>query len=608
MVDPQKFCNRVNQLFESNQESGRDELVFKDGKVIDCYTAPVVGTDGTNYGRVWFFRDITESKQASHELGSAVLKAKRMLDDADRSRRALLSVVEDQKLAEERLRESEERFRSLYDSMNEGMALQRLVYDASGTATDFVIESVNPAYERFFGQRAVDVVGRKASEVKGTPLVSHLDVFADVVKTGDPVHFETSDDATGKILRVSVSKPGPERFATVFDDITEIQRMSAQIQQSQRIESVGRLAGGIAHDFNNMLSIILGNTELALEKLKPSSPLYADLAEIRMAAQRAAELTRQLLAFARRQTVAPKVINLNETLAGMISMLRRMLGEDIDVSWCPQTELWPVKIDPSQVDQILANLCVNARDAISGTGRLTIETQNLTLDTLHGMSDTDADPGDYVMLVVSDTGCGMSKEVIKHVFEPFYTTKQLGEGSGLGLATIYGIVKQNRGFIHVYSEPGRGATFKIALPRYTGAAETDTRAQTDENRTLYGEETILLVEDDPAILAMTKGMLKKLGYRVHDANSPQEALCVARQMNGAFDVLLSDIVMPEMNGIKMAKLLTSEYPKVKSLFMSGYTAAAIVRQGVLEDSVHFIQKPFTIQALSQKIRKALDNG
>ena len=313
-------------------------------------------------------------------------------------------------------------------------------------------------------------------------------------------------------------------------DITERKRaeeekdkLQAQLLQAQKMESVGRLAGGVAHDFNNMLSAILGHAELAMMRCTPSEPIHAHLKVIEDSAHRSADLTRQLLAFARKQTVAPKVLDINDTVSGMLKMLLRLIGEDIDLVWMPGAGLWQVKIDPSQIDQLLANLCVNARDAIAGVGKVTIETENIAFDEAYCAVHPGFACGEYVMLAVSDDGCGMDKEVLDHIFEPFFTTKEVGKGTGLGLATVYGIVKQNEGFINVYSEPDKGTTFKIYLPRFVGEAMEPTAESTAETPKGHGE-TVLLVEDEPVILDVSREMLEQLGYTVLIAGTPGEAL------------------------------------------------------------------------------------
>jgi PAS domain S-box-containing protein len=386
----------------------------------------------------------------------------------------------------------------------------------------------------------------------------------------------------------------------------EGQRLSLQnqLQQAQKVESIGRLAGGVAHDFNNMLSIIMGHAELGLMECDDKHPIYDNLLEIRNSAERSADLTRQLLAFVRKQTVSPKIIDLNETVSGLLKMLQRLIGEAISIHWVPAPELWQVKIDTSQLDQILANLCVNARDAISDIGKIIIETHNISVDETFTKTHMEALPGEYVQLTVSDSGIGMSKEILANIFEPFFTTKELGKGTGLGLATVYGAVKQNNGFIDVYSEPGTGTTFKIYLPRCLDKST----AATTENPTepVKGHETILLVEDEPAILAMTKTILNKIGYNVLEAATPGEAMRLAREHSGTIHLFMTDVVMPEMNGRDLAKNILVLYPGIKRLFMSGYTADVIAHHGVLDDGVHFLQKPFNMNALSGKLREVLD--
>ncbi len=384
----------------------------------------------------------------------------------------------------------------------------------------------------------------------------------------------------------------------------EKDKLQARLNQAQKMESIGRLAGGVAHDFNNMLQAILGNTALALEQVPPSHPLRNDLQEIQQAAQRSADLTRQLLAFARKQTIAPKVLNLNDTVASMLQMLRRLIGEGIELSWIPGRDLWSVKIDPSQFDQILANLCVNARDAIGDTGKVTIETSNLTLDDTYARSHPECAPGDYVLLAVSDTGKGMDEETRSHLFEPFFTTKQLGQGTGLGLATVFGIVKQHLGAISVYSEPGQGTTFKIYLPR--AEAPPSRESPHPERASPRGTETVLLVEDENQILGLARRILERQGYTVLAARTPSAAIELAQRHSGSIHLLLTDVVMPEMNGREPQKRIAAFHPGLRCLFMSGYTANVIVHHGVLDEGVQFLQKPFTIESLAGRVRETLE--
>ncbi len=383
-------------------------------------------------------------------------------------------------------------------------------------------------------------------------------------------------------------------------------KLQAQLTHAQKMESVGRLAGGVAHDFNNMLGIILGYTELAMDRVEPDEPLHADLEEIRKAALHSADLTRQLLAFGRKQTITPRVLDFNETVEGILTMLRRLIGEDINLVWIPGHGLWPVKMDPEQINQILANLCVNARDAIADVGKITVETNNTILDDEYcALQAGNLTPDEYVTLTVSDDGCGMDGKTLLLVFDPFFTTKEVGKGTGLGLATVYGIVKQNNGSINVYSEPDQGTTFKIYLPRY--AAKTEPLPETvPVQATARGHETILLVEDEPAILKMTTIMLKRQGYTVLTASFPGEAIRLASEHSGRIGLLLTDVIMPEMNGRDLAKHLSSICPNVKCLFMSGYTANVIAHHGLLNENEQFIQKPFSLKNLGVKVREILD--
>jgi two-component system, cell cycle sensor histidine kinase and response regulator CckA len=394
-------------------------------------------------------------------------------------------------------------------------------------------------------------------------------------------------------------------YLAVKEDITERKKLEENFHQAQKMESVGRLAGGVAHDFNNMLSVILGHTELALDNMAPNDPLYDDLKAILNAAKRSTDITQQLLAFARKQTIAPKVIDLNETIEGMVKMLRRLIGEDIDLAWLPGTVIWPVRMDPSQIDQVLANLCVNARDAIAGVGKLTIETGTTTFDTAYCADHAGSTPGNYVLLTVSDDGCGMDRQTLDKLFEPFFTTKDVGKGTGLGLATVYGIVKQNQGFINVYSEPGQGTTFRIYFPAHETVKTQTVPEQIAAIPRAQGKETILLVEDEPTILQMTTLMLERLGYTVLAANTPGEALDLARQHAGGINLLMTDVVMPEMNGRDLATNLQSFNPSLRSLFMSGYTANVIAHHGVLDEGVHFLQKPFSKKDLAIALCQAL---
>lgn len=524
--------------------------------------------------------------------------------------------ITERKQAEEALRESEQKARAIFD----------LSFGFIGLLTpDGTLLDANRSALDFAGIQLSEVVGKPFWE---TPWWSHSPEMQNRIRAA--VH----DAAKGKLVRSEATHPAQDGSIHFIDftlkpvmdetgrvtllipegrDITERKRaeesqlhLHEQLTQAQKMESVGRLAGGVAHDFNNMLSVILGNAEMAMVQVDQTQPIHSHLEEIRTAGKRAANLTRQLLAFARKQTVVPKVLDLNETVEGMLKMLRRLIGEDIDLAWLPGTGLWPVKVDPSQVDQILANLCVNARDAIAGVGKLTIETGNAAFGEACGTGHAGFPSGEFVLLAISDNGCGLAKETLEHIFEPFFTTKEMGHGTGLGLATVYGIVKQNNGFINVHSEPGTGTTFKIYLPRHTGqASETETAIPAAIPK---GQgETVLLVEDEPTILEMTKKILEMQGYAALTASTPDEAIRLAEEYPGVIHLLMTDVVMPKMNGRDLAKRLRPTRPAMKCLFMSGYTADVIGRHGVLDEGVQFIQKPFSTQDLTIKLRAVLND-
>ena len=403
----------------------------------------------------------------------------------------------------------------------------------------------------------------------------------------------------------------PVRAYGSVKDVTEERRsaaeqvrLEAQLLQAQKMESVGRLAGGVAHDFNNMLGVILGHLELALEQVPSGAPIRGDLEAIRKAAEHSADLTRQLLAFARKQTVTPKVLDLNETVGGTLKMIATLIGENIRLEWRPGSPLWPVRIDPSQVEQIVTNLCVNARDAIGLAGAVTVATENLSLGE-DAARRANASAGDYATLTVIDNGSGMDAETAAHVFEPFFTTKGSGGGTGLGLATVYGAVTQNGGFVEVRSEPGAGTTFTVALPRHLGTADAE-HALPAVPPAAPGRETILLVEDEPALLTLAERLLAAQGHTVLAAGSPAEALRLAREHRGDIHLLLTDVVMPEMNGRDLARNLLAMFPRMRRLFMSGYTADVIAHHSIVEPGVHFIQKPFRRDGLLAAVRTALD--
>ena len=386
----------------------------------------------------------------------------------------------------------------------------------------------------------------------------------------------------------------------------EAERLGVQLGQAQKMESVGRLAGGVAHDFNNMLSVILGTAELALEDVADEGPLRLDLLEIQGAARRSAGLTRQLLAFARHQPAQPEHLDLSETVPGSLTLLRRLIGEHISLVWQPSPGLWPVWIDPSQLDQIVANLVINARDAITGIGSITVSAANEHLDDEACAGRPDASPGDYVCLSVADTGSGIAPEAIPLLFEPFYTTKALGKGTGLGLATAYGSARGNGGFITVSSLVGAGTTFGVWFPRAGVVASASDPRERVPRVVPRGRETILVVEDEPALLGLIGRVLREQGYTVLAAATPGEALQVVEARREPIDLLLTDVVMPEMSGPDIADRLMVERPGLRVLFMSGYVADAMTRVGELVAATRLVEKPFVIADLLAAVRDVLD--
>ncbi|MEE4135811.1 MAG: PAS domain S-box protein [Desulforhopalus sp.] len=463
---------------------------------------------------------------------------------------------------------------------------------------------------RIYGLDKTELTLETIQAIPLPPYRAQLDAALDnLVNQGIPYDIEFQicrpvDRALRHIHTVAQYDRANNTVIGTIHDITERVKLEEQLRQAQKLESVGRLAGGVAHDFNNMLSVILGYSELALTHTTAGTLFHDYLTAIDKAARRSADITRQLLAFARKQTIAPRLLSLNETVEGMLTMLRRLIGEDIDLTWMPEADLWPVKLDPVQIDQILANLCVNARDAITGPGKITLETRTIHLDETDCLGHHQFRPGDFVLLALSDNGSGMDQQTLENLFEPFFTTKDVDKGTGLGLAMVYGIVKQNNGFITVDSEPGRGTTFRIYLPRHEGEVLPLETLKTEQMPYGLGQ-IVFIVEDERVILELGKKMLERLNYRVLAASTPKEALELAAGHQETIELLLTDVIMPEMNGRDLASLMIRHHPRLKTVFMSGYTANVIAHHGVLDQGFYFLQKPFTLHNLATTLQAAL---
>ncbi len=507
----------------------------------------------------------------------------------------------------EKLRMSEERYRTLVENAFDAIYLLRGKH----------YEYVNPRFCQLTGYSYDELTSpefdfnvtlteeskkfiqkRYESRLRGETVPSQY-AFQIIRKSGEIADVEVNT--------VPIGKPGEVVVIGILRDITERKQLESQIRQAVKMETVGRLAGGVAHDFNNLLTVIIGRLEMALDGWNPQDPLYEDLQEVLTTSNRAADLTRQLLAFSRKQILEPRVINFNSIIVTFSRMLRRIIGEDIQMLTVPQGDLWNVKADPGQIEQVIANLASNARDAMPNGGRMTIETQNTFLDETYCRTHPNVTPGEYVMLAISDTGYGMPKEVSSQIFEPFFTTKEIGKGTGLGLATVYGTVKQSGGHIYVYSEVGKGTTFKLYFPRTRETPERITKQTIQmEDVTLHGEETILVVEDEDTVREMTVEVLQLYGYDVIAAKTGGEALQICDQLDKTIDLVLTDVVMPNMSGVQFIERLRLKWHDIKALYMSGYTANAVVHHGVLDHDMPFIQKPFRLMDLLKKVKEVIN--
>jgi PAS domain S-box-containing protein len=496
------------------------------------------------------------------------------------------------------------------------MAVEQAAETIMITDTEGTIEYVNPAFEKISGYDAEEVIGKTPRIQKsGHHEENFYKEMWDTLRRGESwsgsiVNRRKNGNLFQEMAVISPVR-GPsgkiEHYVAVKRDVTTEVELEEQLRHSQKMEAIGKLAGGIAHDFNNLLTAITGYSDILLGRLGQEDPGRKEIEEIRNAGDRAAALTRQLLAFGRRQMLNLKVVDLNETIWEMENMLRRVIGEDISIMTFPGNNLWPVRVDPGQVEQVIMNLVVNSRDAMPDGGKMTIETSNVRIDEEYARRRSGVKPGEYVMLAVSDTGRGMSPEVQAQIFEPFFTTKE-GKGTGLGLSTVYGIVKQTGGNVWVYTEEGMGTAFKVYFPAVPDAEKASGKSEKREKRSPRGTETLLLAEDEEVVRTIIRTILGSNGYQVMEARDGREALEIAERHQGPIDLLLTDVIMPEISGKDLASCIVKKHPETKVLYMSGYTENAIVHHGVLDAGTAFLQKPFRVDALAQKVREVLDTA
>lgn len=571
LAKPEEMLARVDYLYKHPEEEWRDEIELTDGRTFDRYSAPIKNTQDEYYGRVWFFRDITERKQAEGALRVSEERYRDLVENAH-------DIIYSHDL------------QGNYTSMNK--AAELITGYTPEEALSMNLSQMMPAEHL---PTAQEMVGRKLAGERVTAYETEL-----IAKDGHRVAVEAN---TKLVFQDGV----PVGVQGIARDVTERKHLEDQLRQSQKLEGIGQLAGGVAHDFNNLLTAINGYTSLALQRLDEHNSVRPYLEEVKKAGDRAANLTRQLLAFGRKQILQPIPLDLNGIVSDMNKMLRRLIGEDINLSAKLAIDLKRIKADPGQIEQVLMNLVVNARDAMPTGGKLTIETTNAELDREYASTHVGVNPGAYVVLAVSDTGTGMSEQVRKQIFEPFFTTKEKGKGTGLGLSTVYGVVKQSGGNIWVYSEPNHGTTFKVYLPALASTS-TSSEAKAAESPIPRGSETVLLVEDEEVVRGLARKILEDAGYSVLVAPQGEEAVRLCNEHTNEIHLLLTDVVMPGAGGKVIADRLSALRPGIKVLFMSGYTDEAIVHHGVLDSNVEFIQKPFTPMGLSKKVREVLDSN
>jgi len=558
-----------------------------------CPDCPVIMVTGTGSEEI-----AVEAMKAG--LDDYVLKAAHHFGRLSVAVRTALERAQERRA----LRESEDRFHAFMDN-SPAVAFMK---DEDGR---FVY--VNQLFERFFKLTRLQWLGKTDFDLWPEETARQLrDNDRAIMAEDRPAEiFEAFPGPDGilrhwLVFKFPVNDRAGRRFlGGMAVDITERRHLEQQLRQALKMEAIGKLAGGVAHDFNNLVTIITGYSDMVLSRIGPEDPMRRDIEQIKKAGDRAHSLTRQLLAFSRRQMLQPKVLDLNAVVSNLEPMLHRLIGENIELAIVLKPGLGQVKADPGQLEQVIMNLTINARDAMAQGGKLLLETDNATLDDVYARQHLPMQPGSYVRLAVSDTGCGMDEATQSRIFEPFFTTKEQGKGTGLGLSTVYGIVKQSGGYIWVYSEPGQGTTFKIYLPRVAAPADS-VLPVTHWSKLPQGTETLLLVEDEPEVRWLVRDMLQHLGYTILEARHGIEAQVLSIQHPGPIHLLVTDVVMPQMSGREIAEQLRSEHPETKVLYMSGYTDDAVVRHGVLAAEVAFLQKPFTPEGLALKVREVLD--
>lgn len=522
--------------------------------------------------------------------------------------RALIGTIVDiteRKRATEALHRSQEQYHSLFNTMLDGFALFDVIIDDRGEPIDFRYVEANPSYEHLLNVQMEVAAGKTIHEMHSTLEREWLDACKEVMRTGIFLRKEGFVQNLNKFLDVLFYIPAPAKMAVLVRDITEKKNLEDQLRHSFKMKAIGQLAGGVAHDFNNILMAILGYSDLALSQIEENNPLHRQITEIKQAGGRAASLTQQLLAFSRKQVLKPIALNLNDMIMDLNLMLQRVIGEHVELIFLAEPNLDFVMVDPGQVQQVILNLVVNSRDAMPLGGKIVIETQNVVLDDQYAKNHVNVKAGRYVLLSLSDTGCGIHPDILPQIFEPFFTTKSAGKGTGLGLSTVYGIIQQSNGYIFVHSEIEIGTTFKIYLPR----TDAPKKTKMEPNPPIHdatGSETILVVEDDGVVRQLIIRSLRENGYQVLEARNGKEALHSLEKYQRDFDLLVTDVIMPEMTGPQLHEELKKYGKDPCVLYISGYTNNAIVHQGILENELQFLHKPFSTKELLRKIRLILD--